>query len=162
MADFCGEGKEKWPVCSRCAKAAPGILRFVVFMAPSYMRAILSIHPLEIQLLSVVDVSYQMLSRWNGFAHGVLQTNSLLDSPLIVWDKHHADGFELNRLPAALFQLLKHNMQTNPIIRRFQSVLEYSHPKYGVPVLSSSVLDNILSECVAKNPVQFRVGEDHK
>jgi hypothetical protein len=102
-----------------------------------------------------------MMSRWNGFAHGVLRTNSLLDSPLIVWDNTYAQGFLLENVPPVLFQLLRHNLQTNPLIKRFQTILEYPHPKYCVPVLSSDAISNIISDTVAKNPVQLPVGDDN-
>lgn len=153
MANHVRKIDGSWLVCRSCEKQPSRHMQFVVYMSPSYMVALFSVHPLLAQLLSVVDVNCHLLAKINGFAHGRLETTSLLDSPLITWSKKYADDIEASSLLATLHSLLKHNIINNPLLRCYQSVLEHSHPKYCVPVLDSSAIAHIVANSIARSPV---------
>lgn len=145
IADHVGQG-DKWWVCHLCRKYPSKNVQFSVFMSPSYMVALFSVNVLHIQMLSIVDVNVHLLSRWNGFAHGVLENTSLLDNPLITWDSHLAGEVRPSALPTVVKHILRHNITNNPLLREYQSVLEFPHPKYAVPILDSAAIRRIIAD----------------
>jgi hypothetical protein len=137
---------DAWLVCPSCKKKPARHLQFTVYMSPSYMVALFSVHPLLVQLLSVLDVNFHLLRKLHGFAHGRLETNSLLENPIITWNTRLAEGVHPSALPPVLFHLLRHNIMHNPVLREYQSILEMPHPKYCVPVLDANAICRNCSE----------------
>jgi hypothetical protein len=73
----------RWYACSSCKKKPSAWTRYLVMHSPANCRSLLSMHPLKLQLLSLVDVSIEMVKKIRGFAHGILEESSILDGPLI-------------------------------------------------------------------------------
>jgi hypothetical protein len=61
--------------------------KYVVFQSPIYMNARLSKHPSSIQSLSFLNIGLH-IQNWNwGFSLGEIMNISLLNSPLLSWDR---------------------------------------------------------------------------
>jgi hypothetical protein len=159
IADHVGRGTDKWSVCKSCKKNSSRYLQFTVFMSPSYMVALFSVNVLQAQMLSIVDVNLPLLSRWNGFAHGIVETTSLLDNSLITWNSHLAGEIQPSSLPVILQHILRHNI-IFPLIRKYQPLLEIPHPKYAVPVPDSSTIQHIIADNIARAPIKISAMDD--
>jgi hypothetical protein len=121
-----------------------------------------SVNVPHIEMLSIVDVnSVHLLSRWNGFAHGVLENASLLDNPLITWNSHLAGEVKPSALPVIVQHILRHNIINNPLLREYQSVLEFPHPKYAVPVLGCAAIRHIIADNIAKAPIDIAAMDEN-
>jgi hypothetical protein len=78
------QSRVSWYACRPCAANKTFSNGNLVFQSASYLRMFLALHPLHVQMLSLIDVSVQMTHKFKGFAHGRLDDSSLLDCPLVV------------------------------------------------------------------------------
>ena len=57
---------------------------YTTLMSPTYTRAILSAHPANVQMLSVLDVSMQFPDRLAGFLQGRSVSGAVFPNPLVM------------------------------------------------------------------------------
>lgn len=155
LAKFCVTfDKRNWYVCGPCSKASDKSRRgrFVVFMTPAYVKLLLTPHPLELQLLSVLDVRIDTYRHYRGFVHGTLQSSSLLDSPFVLGASKNLSGFRPT-LREATRLLLHQNLLHNPVVQKYLCNIEKPHPDFGVCFRPAGVVEKIVSCARDRNPI---------
>lgn len=80
---------------------------------------------------------------YNQLANGTLDKQSMLDSLLIPWDEKHKTCCNSKTLMSEVNSILSFNKSWNPIMKRYKSICEWSHPCLGVPVLSCTTIQDI-------------------
>jgi hypothetical protein len=61
-------------------------MSYIVIHSPNYMNSMLCLHPIYVQLLSLIDKSLHIQEKHFGFNIGQMSEKSLLSSPLLSWD----------------------------------------------------------------------------
>jgi hypothetical protein len=63
MEDRTRDPSGRWYACSSCKRKPSAWTRYLVMHSPAYCRSLLLLHPLHAQLLSLVDVSIEMVKK---------------------------------------------------------------------------------------------------
>jgi hypothetical protein len=119
-----------------------------------YTRTLLSLHPLHVQLLSLVGVSIEMVRKIHGFAHGLLEQSSILDGPLVSWSSFSGECLNKDDILDLLKSLLSINIEKNPLVQTYLTMIESPHPKFGIPILPSSAVEQIIGNNKTRGPFQ--------
>jgi hypothetical protein len=123
-------------VCNACYKfyEQPERIKYVVFQSMDYMKQIFANNLLNLQLLSLIDISIKIEQRNYGFMHGQIQPFGLLDNPLLYWNSKFQPTSTSKDVNLALKDLLHQNLSSNPLIQ-----------KYITDIPSSSLMDSTTS-----------------
>jgi len=75
-------------VCNACFEFYEQLerIKYVVFQNMDYMKQILANNSLDLQLLSLIDISMKIEQQNYGFMHGQIQSSRLLENPLFYWN----------------------------------------------------------------------------
>jgi hypothetical protein len=111
-----------------------------------YMKQILANNPLDLQLLSLIDISIKIEQRNYGFMHGQIQPFGLLDNPLLYWNSKFQPTSTSKDVNLAFKNLLHQNLSSNPFIQQYITNIEKPNPTHGLCVLSSSIVEEILAK----------------
>ena len=128
------------PVCKNKHARAKRALH-TVLMDPAYVEKLLGLPCLDVQLLSVVDVSIAFQERWNCMAAGELVNRSVLDGALVTSGAHIHPNVH-HHLKSRLTDLLMYNLESNPIIQQFYTMLELPVPKTGFPLMPAAAIQD--------------------
>ena len=138
------------PVCKIKHARAKRALH-TVLMDPAYVEKLLGLPCLDVQLLSVVDVSIAFQERWNCMAAGELVNRSVLDGALVTSGAHIHPNVH-HHLKSRLTDLLMYNLESNPIIQQFYTMLELPVPKTGFPLMPAAAIQDIIGDARARGP----------
>ncbi len=135
-------------VCNACFKLyeQPERIKYVVFQSMDYMKQILANNPLNIQLLSLINISMKIEQRNYGFMHGQIQPSGLFDNPLLYWNSKFQPTSTSKDVNLALKDLLHQNLSSNPLIQKYITNIEKPNPTHGLCVLCSSIVEEILTK----------------
>jgi hypothetical protein len=135
-------------VCNACFKfyEQPQRIKYVVFQNMDYMKQIFINNSLDIQLLSLINISMKIEQRNYGFMHGQIQPSGLLDHPLLYWNSKFQPTSTSKDVNLALKDLLHQNLSSNPLVQKYISNIEKPNPIHGLCVLSSSIVEEILAK----------------
>jgi hypothetical protein len=135
-------------VCNACYKfyEQPERIKYVVFQSMDYMKQIFANNLLNLQLLSLIDISIKIEQRNYGFMHGQIQPFGLLDNPLLYWNSKFQPTSTSKDVNLALKDLLHQNLSSNPFIQQYITNIEKPNPTHGLCVLSSLIVEEILSK----------------
>ncbi len=111
-----------------------------------YMKQILANNSLDLQLLSLIDISMKIEQQNYGFMHGQIQPSGLLDNPLLYWNSKFQPTSTPKDVNLALKDLLHQNLSSNPLIQKYITNIEKPNPTHGLCVLSSSIVEEILAK----------------
>ena len=139
----------RWHVCKLCKKDA-WMSKYLVHHTPLHMCWLLKTPPMEIQMLSLLEVSAVMEARYRGFAHGALEVNSLLRHPLVSWNPN--DDTSNFRPSAEVQELLSFNLRSNPLIQRYKCMMEQNDPTLGLPLVPKCYVEHIVDNAIARGP----------
>lgn len=132
-------------ICAKCNKARDGRMEHVPSYPPEYLRGLLSTDPMHLELLSVVDVSQGLRTRALGYCSGQLVNGSVLDNPLLTWDRNLQKCTDAAAIAGGVTPLLDTLAAHNPLVSTCKTMLEREHPKSGNTVLGYSCLRSMLS-----------------
>ena len=91
-----------------------------------------------------------MESRYRGFAHGALEVNSLIHHPLVTWNPN--DDTSNFRPCIEVQELFAMNLRSNPLIQRFQCMMEQNDPTLGLPLVPKSYVQHIVDGAITRGP----------
>jgi hypothetical protein len=141
---------EKWVVCRPCVAKQDRCLHTLPLHVPEYSRLVLSNHPWYNQLLSFVDVHFEVTRRANGFMLLQPSPNCILEGPLINLNSDLDVCY--TTIPDSVRALLAENMEHNPLFKEFRTMLEVSN-RAGIPILQSSVINDIIGNHKARGQI---------
>ncbi len=110
------------------------------------MKQILANNPLDLQLLSLIDISMKIEQRNYGFMHGQIQPSGLLDNPLLYWNSKFQPTNTSKDVNLVLKDLLHQNLSSNPLIQKYITNIEKPNPTHGLCVLCFSIVEEILTK----------------
>jgi hypothetical protein len=110
------------------------------------MKQILANNSLDLQLLSLIDISMKIEQQNYGFMHGQIQPSGLLDNLLLYWNSKFQPTSTPKDVNLALKDLLHQNLSSNPLIQKYISNIEKPNSTHGLCVLSSSIVEEILAK----------------
>ena len=167
----------RWNVCQACKIAFTRALRLrhVGVFHPDYTTSLLTGDPTHPLMLSVVHCNVRFVNRVMGFLHTQAPFSPyLLRGPLVHWQTCPPVR-SLQDLPANLRYyestvyvvcpphvecllhtyrcLFLHNLANNPLMARYKMVVEVNNGAAGVPIVPSSIIDEVLAESRARGPV---------
>jgi len=61
----------------------PKRIKYIIFQSMDYIKQILANNPLDLRLISLIDISMKIEQRNYGFMHGQIQPSRLFDNPLL-------------------------------------------------------------------------------
>jgi hypothetical protein len=99
-----------------------------------YIKQILTNNPLDLQLLSLIDISMKIEQRSYGFMHGQIQPYGLLDNPLFYWNSKFQPINTSKDVNLAFKDLLHQNLSSNPFIQKYITNIERPNPIHGLCV----------------------------
>jgi hypothetical protein len=75
-------------ICTKCDKHQCTLHKtsYIVLHSPNYMNSMLCLHPIYVQLLSLIDIGLHIQEKHCGFSIGQMSEKSFLNSPLLSWD----------------------------------------------------------------------------
>jgi hypothetical protein len=111
-----------------------------------YMKQILANNPLDLQLLSLIDISMKIEQRNYGIMHGQIQPFGLLDNPLLYWNSKFQPTNTLKDVNLAFKDLLHQHLSSNPLIQKYITNIEKPNPTHGLCVLCFSIVEEILTK----------------
>jgi hypothetical protein len=111
-----------------------------------YMKQILANNPLDLQLLSLIDISMKIEQRNYGFMDGQIQPSGLLDNPLLYWNSKFQPTNTSKDVNLVLKDLLHQNLSSNPLIQKYITNIEKPNPTHGLCVLCFSIVEEILTK----------------
>jgi hypothetical protein len=111
-----------------------------------YKKQILVNNSLDIQLLSLINISMKIEQRNYGFMHGQIQPSRLLDHPLLYSNSKFQPISTSKDVNLALKDLLHQNLSSNPLVQKYINNIEKPNPTHGLYVLSSSIVEEILAK----------------
>ena len=112
-------------------------------LMPQYSRQLLNINHLHMQLLSIIDISILVTTIANAIARGTLDRRSLLDNPLISWRNVPLSSAQ-EIVTKELSGVLAYNIENDPILQKYNSLVERVDIKMGMCILSSQTIAGIL------------------
>ena len=110
----------QWWLCPTCLADRTRRSCYEVRVSPDYSELLYSADPLEVCTLSLLDVCVEFSKRWNGFAHGIIVSSTILSHPLVSWARHNA----VVNMPLEVQTLLAQNICSNPLFKAYKCVLE--------------------------------------
>ncbi len=110
------------------------------------MKQILANNPLDLQLLSLIDISMKIEQRNYGIMHGQIQPFGLLDNPLLYWNSKFQPTNTLKDVNLAFKDLLHQHLSSNPLIQKYITNIEKPNPTHGLCVLCFSIVEEILTK----------------
>ena len=115
---------DKMIICIQCRsnRNNPSHAPYVVYQAPAYMKSIVTLNPLHVQLLSFMDIGLHMQSKDWGFNIGKIVSDSLLNSPLFGRIESSNASQTVKNLVSSLTPLLSQNLHTNPFFQKYMTV----------------------------------------
>jgi hypothetical protein len=156
MSKFTKDSNENiWFSCFACSTsetARNNCLHHVVMMGPAYLWSLYIEPPLQLQLLSLVDARTDVFKHYQGFVSGSLVQKSILDSPLISWDRVRVGATQ--ELSENLKGILSHNLENNLIVRNFATISEQEHPKHGLVFVGPEIVSTIVADTSKRGPLQ--------
>jgi hypothetical protein len=154
MEERTRDSNGRWLACSSC-KTKPRVwLPYLVLHSPMYTCTLLSLHLLHVQLLSLVDVSIEMVRKIHDFSHGVLKQSSILDGPLVFWSSFSGECLNKENIPDLLKSLISINIEKNPLFQTCLTMIESPHSNFGIPILPSSAVEQIIGNNKTRGPFQ--------
>jgi hypothetical protein len=118
-----------------------------------YMKQILANNSLDLQLLSLIDISIKIEQQNYGFMHGQIQLFGLFDNPLLYWNSKFQPTSTSKDVNLTLKDLLHQNLSSNPLIQKYTTNIEKPNPTHGLCVLSSSIVEEIfVKTSISKRP----------
>jgi len=134
-------------VCNACFKLyeQPKRIKYILFQSMDYLKQILANNPLDLQLLSLIDILMKIEQRNYGFMHGQIQPSGLLDNPLLCWNSKFQPTSTSKDVNLAFKDLLHQNLFSNPLIQKYITNIEKPNPTHGLCVLSSLIVKKILA-----------------
>jgi hypothetical protein len=115
-----------------------------------YLKHMLSVEESKLLSLSVMKCPVRMESRARGFLHlDAMSKVPCLIGPLIKMDSI----YRLGSLGMDLNLVLRKNLDSNPIVMKYVTMLESKEAVgFGVPVVSSEVIQDIICRNRSKDP----------
>ncbi len=110
------------------------------------MKQILANNPLDLQLLSLIDISMKIEQRNYEFMDGQIQPSGLLDNPLLYWNSKFQPTNTSKDVNLVLKDLLHQNLSSNPLIQKYITNIEKPNPTHGLCVLCFSIVEEILTK----------------
>jgi hypothetical protein len=111
-----------------------------------YMKQILANNPLDLQLLSLIDISMKIEQRNYEFMDGQIQPSGLLDNPLLYWNSKFQPTNTSKDVNLVLKDLLHQHLSSNPLIQKYITNIEKPNPTHGLCVLCFSIVEEILTK----------------
>jgi hypothetical protein len=111
-----------------------------------HIKQILANNPLDLQLLSLIDISMKIEQQNYGFMHGQIQPSRLFDNPLLYWNSKFQPTSTSKDVNLALKDLLHQNLSSNPLMQKNITNIEKPNPTHGLCVLSSFIVEEILAK----------------
>jgi hypothetical protein len=134
-------------LCIQCRsnRNNPSHAPYVVYQPPAYMKFIVTLNPLHVQLLSFMDIGLHMQSKDWGFSTGKIVSDSLLNSPLFGWTKRSNASQTVENLVSSLTPLLSQNLHTNPFFQKYMIVFEQPKKNTSMCILTPDVIQPIIA-----------------
>ncbi len=110
------------------------------------MKQILANNPLDLQLLSLIDISMKIEQRNYEFMDGQIQPSGLLDNPLLYWNSKFQPTNTSKDVNLVLKDLLHQHLSSNPLIQKYITNIEKPNPTHGLCVLCFSIVEEILTK----------------
>ena len=138
---------DKMILCNQCHsnRKNPPHAPYVVYQPPAYMKSIVTLNPLHVQLLSFMDIAMHMQSKDWGFSTGKIVSESLLNSPLFGWAENSDASQTIENLVSSLTPLLSQNLHTNPFFQKYMTVFEQLEKNTSMCILTPDVIQPIIA-----------------
>ncbi len=91
---------------------------------------------LDLQLLSLINISMKIEQQNYGFKHGQIQPFGLLDNPLLYWNSKFQLTNTSKDVNLAFKDLLHQKLSSNPLIQKYITNVEKPNSTHGLCVLS--------------------------
>jgi hypothetical protein len=132
-------------ICKKCDKNKYSAYKtsFIVFHSPNYMNSMLSIHPIYIQLLSLVDIGLDIEEKHWGFSVKQITKKNILNSPLLSWDGILEKNIIKDEIMDMIRPMFLQNMNTNPLFKSYFTIFEQTNKTNSMCILSSKFVNNI-------------------
>ena len=95
---------------------------YVEYQPPSYMKSIVMLNHLHVQLLSFMDIGVHIQSKDWGFNIGKIVSDSLLNTYLFGWTDNPDASQTIENLVSFLTPLLSQNLHTNPFFQKYMTI----------------------------------------
>ena len=161
MIEQQADGTQRWLQCKACQteKMRKQRMRRLVEMSPQYQEALLSAHPMEVQTLSLMDVSVNVKERVYGHACGEVRSDSvLLSAPLIA--RGEMPNLQ-DRASEQVQQLLATLKETSPLVKQCLTLAEKPVRQHGLALLPPESIADITEAVKARDP-EYTGGLEHR
>ena len=144
-------------LCPSCMKRGQRS-NYNPYVEVSYMQSLLSIPPMSMQLMSLLDVSLKMFQGASqshalySFTKGVHEARSLLQYPLVAW-KREIHGVVTAVVPQAFTEILQSNLRTNPLVKYFKTIFEMPHDAQNIPVVLANFVESVVRRARDRGPL---------
>jgi hypothetical protein len=134
-------------LCIQCRsnRNNPSHAPYVVYQPPAYMKSIVTLNPLHVQLLSFMDIGLHMQSKDWGFSTGKIVSDSLLNSHLFGWTERSNASQTVENLVSSLTPLLSQNLHTNPFFQKYITIFEQPEKNTSMCILTPDVIQPIIA-----------------
>ena len=126
-------------------KKDPPHAPYVVYQPPAYMKSIVTLNPLHVQLLSFMDIGVHMQSKDWGFSIGKIVFVSLLNRPLFGWAENSDASQTIENLVSSLTPMLSQKLHTNPFFQKYMTVFEQPEKSMSICILTPDVIQPIIA-----------------
>lgn len=130
-----------WNLCPACSKSEQarqtrgGMVPFISFAA---QQALFAANPLNMLLLSLVDLTVGFHHRLRSFLTGGLRPRGPLDFGILVWNDEIANFYAAGDLPAQVRDIYNSNLHSNPLMQQYLTISERTNPEMSLPILTQT------------------------
>ena len=139
---------DKMILCNQCHsnRRNPPYAPYVVYQPPAYMKSIVTLNPLHVQLLSFMDIGVHMQSKDWGFSTGKIVFNNFLNSLLFGWAENYDAYQTIENLVSSLTHcMLSQNLHTNPFFQKYMTIFEQPEKNTSMCILTPDVIQPIIA-----------------
>jgi hypothetical protein len=113
------ENGEYMYVCTKCDKQQYNFYNtsYIVLHFPNYMNSMLCLHPIYVQLLSLIDIGLHIQEKHFGFSIGQISEKSLLTTPLLNWNGIFIKKISQNEIMNTIMPMFVKNINILSIIQ---------------------------------------------
>jgi len=113
------ENGEYMYVCTKCDKQQYKFYNtsYIVLHFPNYMNLMLCLHPIYVQLLSLIDIGLHIQEKHFGFSIVQINEKSLLNTPLLNWNGILEKEISQNEVMNIIMPMFVENINTNPLFK---------------------------------------------
>ena len=144
----------KWYSCQNCASTTCGRSEFQIsYNIPGYLNKLFHTPVFALQQLSVIDLGSLFAEQLRGYAQGTMRRMSYISAAIVTFDS--TDLYALTEEHTGnLVSIIASNIQTNPIVRQFQTMFErFGDDFTRLTVIPSRVIADMLRDQVDRSPI---------